>query len=203
MKSKVPYASIPKLWPGETIVCLGTGPSLSLSDVEACNGLVPVIAINDAYTVAPWADVLYAADEAWWKAQKGAPSFPGMKVTIEPQIQAWPGLQMLQNTGPAGIELTPTGLRSGLNSGYQAINLAVHLGAARIVLLGYDLHGGHFYAAKSNKIPSVFAGWLAKYATLVQPLRDLGIEILNCTPGSALKVFQFASLPEALSKRVA
>ena len=38
-----------------------------------------------------------------------------------------------------GLESARDTLAHGNNSGYAAINLAVHLGAARIVLLGYDM----------------------------------------------------------------
>ena len=38
---------VPRLWPGSTIVCIGTGPSLVVEDVQACRGH-KVIAIKDA-----------------------------------------------------------------------------------------------------------------------------------------------------------
>lgn len=196
MTKPVP-ASVPRLWPGETVVCLGTGPSLTPADVTLCRERARVIAINDAYQVAPWADALYAADESWWNSHQGAKDFAGLKYTIEPQRRVWPGLQVLENTGPHGLDGRPTSLRTGFNSGYQAIHLAVHFGARRILLLGYDLRGGHFYAAKPAG-DRKFAGWLKAYATLVEPLKAAGVEVLNCTPDSALRCFPMASLPDAL-----
>ena len=135
---------VPRLWPGATIVCLGTGPSLTAADVTRCAGQAKVTAINDAYRLAPWADVLYACDAKWWRWNKGLPGFAGLKFGLDTSI-AYRDVTVLQNTGLQVLETTPTGLRTGHTSGYQAINLAVHLGAARIVLLGYDFKGDHFF----------------------------------------------------------
>ena len=55
--------SVPKLWPNSTVVCIGTGPSLTQADVDLCCSQARVIAVNDAYRMAPLADVLYAADD--------------------------------------------------------------------------------------------------------------------------------------------
>ena len=48
------------------------------------------------------------------------------------------GIPEFTNTGEEGLELDPTGLRNGQNSAYAAINLAVHMGARTVVLLGVD-----------------------------------------------------------------
>ena len=48
---------VPKLWPGATVVCIATGASLTQTDVEACRGLRTIV-INNAYTVAPWAEAI-------------------------------------------------------------------------------------------------------------------------------------------------
>ena len=195
-------ASVPRLWPGATVVCLATGASLTAADVDACRGL-RTIAINDAYTLAPWADVLYAADQKWWQWHQGAPTFQGLKYTVTPQKIAWAGLEVLQHDGDntlPGLSLDLEKLRTGFNSGYQAINLAVHLGAARIVLLGYDMHGGHFFGNHPDGTAPPFAHCLEAFATLVEPLAALGVSIVNCTPGSALRCFPMAPLASVLER---
>src|SRR5690606_24516492 len=108
-------------------------------------GKAPVICINDAHRMAPWADVLYSSDRSWWPHYKGVPSFGGLKFGIGSGIgkanafHQLPDVSVLRNTGYDGLEMAPTGLRNGRNSGYAAVNLAVHLGASRVVLLGYDM----------------------------------------------------------------
>ena len=114
----LPRPSVPRLWPGETVICVGTGPSLTQADVDFCQGKARVIVVNNAYKLAPWADALYAADDKWWTWEKGAPTFAGMKYTIAPTRRAWPGVVALRNTGQHGLESNPEGLRTGLNSGY-------------------------------------------------------------------------------------
>ena len=135
-----PYATVPRSFPGETIVCLGSGPSLTADDVAYCRGRARVIAVKDAITMAPWADVLYACGldvSGWWRHMgPRLTDFAGLRYTLDRAAASW--AQVLELTGETGIETTPTGLRSGYNSGAQAINLAVHLGARTIVLLGYD-----------------------------------------------------------------
>lgn len=195
--------AVPRLWPGSTIVCLGTGPSLTQADVDLCRGRARVIAVNNAYRYAPWADVLYAADLKWWLWHKGVPDFAGLKYSIAAKPKNWIVAQVLRNTGKHGLELTPTGLRTGFNSGYQAINLAVHLGARRIALLGYDMHGDHCFGSHPDKSKPPFPGCLEAFPTLVPPLKEAGVEVLNCTLGSAIDCFPRAPIELALMERAA
>lgn len=198
--TRPPVASVPRLWPGATVVCLGTGPSLTAADVASVRGRARVIAINDAYKLAPWADVLYACDAKWWAWHKGVPTFPGLKYAIQAGADRWPGVQLLRKTGDTGLELSPHGLRTGSNSGYQAIGLAVHLGAARILLLGYDMTGGaaHFFGKHPDGSGPPFKLCLERFATLVAPLRERGIDIVNCTRTTALRCFPCQPLEQAL-----
>ena len=195
----VPPVTVPRLWPGSTIVCLGTGPSLMQADVDFVRGKARVIAVNDAYKLAPWADVLYACDSKWWGWHKGAPTFPGLKYTLQAPAVRWPGVQMLRNAGQLGLELRPDGVRTGQNSGYQAINLAVHLGAARILLLGYDMQGNHFFGSHPDQSKPPFSICLERFKTLAPPLKAQGITVLNCTRKTALKCFPCVPLEQALA----
>lgn len=200
--------SVPRLWPGSTVVCLGTGPSLTVDDVAYCRDKARVIAINDAYKVAPWADCLYACDGKWIDYHKGVASFEGVKYSMTVKTKRWPDWTPLRNDGPLGLCLHPTGLRTGKNSGFQAINLAVHLGARRILLLGYDMkrHSGksHFFGEHPRAwTPSPYGVFLNAFPSLVKPLADLGIEIINCTRNTALTTFPQMPITEALPMALA
>ena len=183
---------MPRLWPGETVVCLATGPSLTQADVDVCRGRARVIAINDAYRLAPFADVLFAADGKWWKYHQ--PAFSGLRYSLQ-QDAASHGATVLANTGYMGVEMDPRGLRTIKNSGGAAINLAVHLGASRVVLLGYDMayagHRKHFFGDHPERLaggahPALF---VPLFQTMVEPLRDAGVSIVNCTRTTALTCF--------------
>lgn len=202
---------VARKWPQSTIVCLATGPSLAAEDVDACRGKAPVIAVNDAVILAPWADALVAADASWWHRHEGLPAFTGEKWSIEHSSwnryrERWPEIQRLRNTGDDGIETDPTGLKNGRNSGYLAVGLAVHYGATRIVLLGYDMGApkggpthffGHHPGAMNQRSP--YALFLAMYQTAVQPLKALGIEVINCSRVTHLDCFPRMPLAEALA----
>lgn len=205
---------VPNLWLGETIVCLGTGPSLTLEDVGFVRDRARVIAVNDAYRWAPWADVLYACDEKWWKWQfrerpKMIAGFTGLKFALQGHPSRWvPGVQVLKNTGEQGLEHEATGLRNGRNSGYQAINLAVHLGAAKIVLLGYDMGYGekgatHFFGAHPDRTKPPFTSCRRNFPTLVEPLHSLQIEIVNCSRATTLKCFRRSTLASTIRSEIA
>jgi len=192
-------------WPGGTIACLASGPSLTAEDCATVRGSVAgVIAINDAVRLAPWADVLYSSDRAWWM-RHGYPAFAGQRYGIGSRIgQANPfpdalGIAVLTNTGVEGLELAGHGLRHGKHSGYAAINLAVHLGASRILLLGYNccaVQGrGHFDDRQVNPNLAYFA---KQYRALVAPLHARGVTVLNCTTPTAITAFPCVPLATAL-----
>ncbi len=185
---------------------LASGPSLTQGDVDYCRGKAPVIAVNDTYRLASWADVLYACDAKWWDARMGAPEFPGLKFALRNGAGKWPGVQVLRDGGDSGLSSDPSELSNGKNSGYQAINLAVHLGAKRIVLLGYDMQSAkdgrtHFFGEHKgalNKGAAPFEWWIANFASMVQPAKALGVSIINCTGRTALACFPRMALVDAL-----
>ncbi len=202
---------MPRLWPGATVACLGGGPSLRRRQVAAVRGRGRVIAVNDAWRLAPWAEVLYACDWRWWLKHEGVPGFAGLKVTLSNSrghLDDYPDIKVVENTGTEGLERAPTGVRTGRNGGYQAINLAVHLGARRVLLLGYDMKPDargrtHWFGDHADwpTRPGVFAGvMLPHFAGLARELQALGVEVLNCTPTSALEAFPKVALEQALAE---
>ena len=86
--------AVPRRWPGSTIVCIASGPSLTLGDVEACAGSA-VLTVNDGYRFAPWADVLFSADVKWWHRTPDACARSGVKVSMPPIEHHIPGLLIL------------------------------------------------------------------------------------------------------------
>lgn len=209
-----PIVTVPRIWAGETVVCMATGPSLNQADADYVRARgARVIAVNFAVDVAPWADVLYSSDRQWWPRTKGVPSYTGMRYGVgsgtgkrNPFIGV-SGVKVLLNTGMTGLETNPTGLRTGRNSGYAAINLAVHFGAARIILLGYNMGAVgsqlHYYSERPG-FPAhqeLYLGWRRAFDTLAQPLRDLGVEVINCTENTSLNTFPVWPLRQVLTAK--
>lgn len=201
-------ARVERLWPDSTIVCLGTGPSLTQADVDACRGRARVIAIKDAIRLAPWADVLYGAGadaSKWWQRPDNQPwiqAFGGLKFALDPEVKRM--ATVLANGPMKGLSLDPTKLALGHHSGYQAVNLAALLGASRILLLGYDLKahavkGDHFFGKHPRGNTPCYHLMSLCFDTLIEPLRALGIQVLNCSRDTALSTFPRVPLTEALS----
>lgn len=106
---------------------LATGPSMSQAVADSVRGKCKVIAVSDAYLLAPWADILVSSDRAWWRHHK--PEFLGRRYSVVDV----PGADKLE------------GVHSGLNSGLVAVMAAVQFGATRVLLLGFDMGGTHFF----------------------------------------------------------
>lgn len=202
-------------WAGETVVCVASGPSAAKVDLSLAKDRAKVIAINDSWRLAPWADVLYACDGEWWSRpyddKRGWPSakdFAGLRVTQDLKAAERFGLSRVMVTrgvnriltGQAGV----TG--SGSNGGFQAVNIAVQTGAARIVLVGYDYrddfglhwHGRHPQGLNNPKAP-MLARWAAALDDQAPTLTALGVEVLNASPHSALRAFPKMDFAEALN----
>jgi len=129
-------------------------------------------------------------DRAWWRKHLAdvRRSFRGVLVSC---------------TRQAG-EVRHVVFDYGENSGAGAIGLAVHAGAQRILLLGYDCqrtggrshwHGDH-PAGLDNA--GVVDAWPAQFAAFARGLAST-VAITNCTRESALTCFPRASLQEALA----
>lgn len=199
------------MWPGATVAILASGPSMNADVCEQVRlAGVQSIAINNTFRLAPFADVLYAADARWWDVHRddhpkrgvGWRSFAGMKVTVMPTPHE--GIHQLTESGATGFDDDPARLRTGHNSGYQAIHFAVHAGAARILLCGMDMAGKHWHPEHEhplrNNEDSFFIRCLICFKDLAVELKKRNVEVWNCTPGSALKSFPSMDLADALAR---
>jgi hypothetical protein len=211
VKQGLTYATVPRLLPnGGTVLVMGSGPSLTQADVDLARSRVDaVIAVNSSYKFAPDATALYSADAKWWGWHKGCasphkvgtehyPAFTGSLKYCMSRTPWHPDVKILRRGTMSGLSLDPAKVALGHNGAYQAINVAVHFGASRVLLLGVDMRGGHFHAAHPDRTVPPFTVCLQRFATLVQPLKAAGVEVINCTPKSALTVFPMMPLAQAL-----
>jgi hypothetical protein len=159
--------------------------------------------------------VLYFADARWWgwhKDDEELKAFRGFKVTIANnggitgETVQHPDVHVLKNYGGENQVLSTRqdGLATGQNSGYQAINFAYLAGCRRILLLGFDMRASargktHWHPDHPAKTPpSCFSGYLQAFRRLSRK-KPADLEIINCTPGSALTCFPMVTLESALS----
>ena len=225
------FSEVAPLWGGLTAVILAGGPSLTHEQVALVRGAregstVRVLAVNDAYLLAPWADVQYAADSQWhaWM-QKGVAkpvlgltaedvrhrwaSFAGQKCSIESSGRIEDdAVHLLRNkTFPnhsLGLSLDPRALVTGRNSGFQALNLAILAGAKLVILLGFDGQRSaegkdHFHGGHPQPTPpAAYPLYRQAMSAAENAIKAAGVMVLNCSPGSAIDSFPKVALKEAL-----
>lgn len=173
---------------------MASGSSASAYDLECLRGR-HVIAVNSAWELVPFCDHLMAYDRVWWANQN--PSIDAVKWTISPTASRATGAELLKPSQAHGLVDVPGRIAHGYNSGYGAVNLAYHLGAERAFLIGFDMGGDHFHGPHRrtpNPSESDFARWLDAF----ERMDTLGMEVINCSPGSALTRFPFAWLEDVL-----
>lgn len=80
---------------------------------------------------------------------------------------------------------------SGYDTGTSAINLAYHFGARTIVLLGYDMTGGHFCPHPRARITQqVFDQHMGPLKRLNENAKAKGVRIVNVSPISVVTAFE-------------
>ncbi len=204
------YWVVPRMWVGQTVAVLASGQSMS-QDIADQVWHLPRIAINRTWELAPDANIIYGCDEIWWRANPMALTCRGIKVAMEPLPDMHPALppavKCMRNSGRTGFDNRQGYLRTHRNSGAQAVQVAAHAGAARILLLGFDMHGEHWHEPHpkgfGNPSPDRFAMWIATFKGLALALKRIGIDVVNCTEGSALDCCRRMSLEEALAEKEA
>lgn len=193
-----PLWSVPRDWAGERCFVLCGGASL-----KAQRELVPrlqgrIVAVKEAVLLRPDADVLFFAGE---KPEIIAPPlirrFTGRDMVVRGKghpifpdriKRVWRTLTHTRwSTDPTMV--------AGFDAGTSAINLAMLFGAAEIVLLGYDMTGGRWFAGEhphpTPVIPETdFRRHLEPLPSLAAHAKELGVRIVNCSPVSRATCFE-------------
>lgn len=169
--------------------------------IARAEGLIRVITLNDAAYPCWFADIAYGSDAAWWRHHNGLPGFEGRRLALEdPDIE---GVDILRNTGVDGFDPEPDALRTGGNSGYQTLHLCAHLMPRRVLLVGIDMAGTHWFGDHPEPIrkrtPNM-QNRIRRFDDLKVPLKDRSIDVVNVSPGSALSTFPRGDLKTELER---
>jgi hypothetical protein len=184
----------------QDVYIVAGGPSLRGFDFSRLND-VPVIAINRAYEVLPYARVLYWTDGKFFRDHKDALQLHAAphKAAARDLLYGYgtyeghPWVNTYELTGFTGLERKSRGLRHGNNSGHAAINLAYNLGARRIGLLGYDMyidqdrdhwHDGYKTALKDRTLRDKMCPF---FQDIARELEAEGVQVLNYSEHSRLR----------------
>ncbi len=157
----------------------------------------------------PFADVLYGCDYLWWQKYGGVPEFTGLKLSVDRKVsdrRDWNVKAVGVNKNDDRLELLKIGTVGwGGNGGFHALNLAIQFGAAKIILVGYDMrldHGLHWHGRHPNGLnnptdPNV-ARWRRCIDAAAEVITALDVTVINASPISALQNYPKMSLIEAL-----
>lgn len=192
---------------GDKWVICASGPSMLKVDLAHLRRFRSwrVIVVNNTWELVQWADALYACDLCWWEEYGAkASAFAGERWTLSSAAAMRYQLRKVGKRDGQGLCTDRGYVNTGGNSGYQAVNLAYHFGAKRIVLLGFDMHrnnGGHWHGEHENMLSapdSHISCWVRMFEPLARDLKAAGVDVVNSTPGSALPWFPMLSMAEAL-----
>lgn len=194
-------------WAGQTVVCIASGPSLTQEDVDYVRGKARVIVVNNGFRLAPWADVLHACDHQWWReyGTEVSQRFRGERWTLDRTAAEQYGAVHMPWEKRAGLPPADADyIHTGRDGGYQIISLAIHFGAAPIVLLGYDhqntdgrIHWHDDHPGELHQQPK----WARRIEAMQLLARDAaarGVRIVNCSRRSALRCFEWKPLEVVL-----
>ena len=151
--------------------------------------------------------MLYACDSVWWNKYGGVPRFEGLKYTQDDCALVYPTVRYIESVNAPGLSFNRAIIHQGGSSGYQAINLAVHFGVKRIILLGYDNKSGpdgqlHHHpnhpTGMNNPTLDNYTNWAVAFGEMESDLNRAGVAVINCSLDSALDCFPKARLEDVL-----
>lgn len=231
---------IPKLWKDGECWIIGGGPSIPrqfgipedvISQVRS-RSVGPevyspylskihdkhVIGVNAAYLIGNWIDFIVFGDNGFYKKnEKNLLAYPKPIISCTQKSPAnfHSAVKHIARNSrkPKGITLDNPKLVSwNGNTGAAAINVAYHMGAKRIILLGFDMkldtsykqHWHAQYATAGRKVTKnmnkrlPFHRHLLGFPEIARDAKKAGIEIINVNPDSAIGVFPKVNLRKVL-----
>lgn len=203
----------------DTVVCIGTGPSLTLEQIEAARRKgFTLFGCNRVFEIVPDLALLYGVNHAFWRHYwDAAARHPAEKWTTNKRAALEFGLELIGQKNRPGLSSDPAYVHHGHGSGYTLVNLAYLLGATRIVLLGYNLTYAPDYDGATRRpgrtprhyfgeYPKSMQHWPTKrvkagvHVELLELYRTVAaqgaVEIINATPDSALDAFPKVAIDE-------
>lgn len=225
---------IPRIWDGSDVWLIGGGatvpymfgvPEDIIKGVK--DGRLPlssyspymkdlwdrrVIGINMAYKIGNWMDMIFFGDVHFFLPnEEGLRRYPGLVITCHSQFAADSQIKYLTTDERVwGISELNDRVCWNWNSGAAAISIAVHTGAKRILLLGFDMkmvngwthwHSEYKLNGIEDTLPhiqAVFDRHKESWPVIAEDAKRMGVEILNVTINSEIDVFRKVKLEEVL-----
>ena len=138
--------------------------------------------MSDAWELASWADAMVSHDAAWWRAHPEV-QFSGKKFTAHPEGLREFGVKEFKHAEG--------------NSGTLGIEVAMYLGATRILLLGCDLKGTHYFGPHGRGLKNTTEERFRVFHRQFSERKRF--PVVNCSPDSALDCFPRGNLMDELN----
>lgn len=232
---------MPKIWKGGDVWVIGGGPSMPkqfnipeevvrsvVEGTESPSVYSPymsilhdkhVIAVNAAFMIGDWVDIIFFGDSGFLrKYERELAAHPALKVACHPEVQNYDWIKFLsRDRHPFGISRTAGTVSWNGNSGAAAISMAVHSGAKRVLLLGFDMclvdNRQHWHGLyRMNGSPPTlrkknghivggvpFDRHLHGFPMIARDAKQFGVQILNVSAESRIKDFHKTTINEVLN----
>ena len=222
---------IPRMWEGGQCIIIGGGPSLTdqfdiPKEVVAKvykQGASPeiyspylssihdqhIIGVNMSYKLGPWVDCMFFGDASFMtKNRNELFKYKGLRITCNqrPMLHnSYLKIVMRNNRKKQGISFEPNLISWNGNSGAAAINLAVHFGVKRILLLGFDMsldekqnqHWHKFYNTSLKSVDITFKRHGMSFPVIAKDLEGK-VEVINCSLDSKISCFPKGNIKDYL-----
>jgi hypothetical protein len=231
---------VPRIWEGGEVWILGGGPSVTkqfnipdaIVDCVRSGERPPsiyspymkaihnkhVIAINAAYLIGDWMDMVFFGDANFYLPhEERLAKWPKLKVSCHATTANVPWIKFLDKdtNHSRGISSNPGMVSWNTNSGSAAISIAANAGAKRIVLLGFDMsldsngfshwHSEYKNSPRNSGIPpkpnpkdSPFHKHITGFHQIAIDAKLRGIEILNASPESVITELRKVNVKDIL-----
>lgn len=215
---------------GEIGVLIGTGPSITSEQIEFIRSKkCRVFTVNNAYQLINEADVHVSCNNDWWEyywpKDKVLRTMPATKYTWYQYIANQYNITYIKAIVKDGLSTDPRIIHINHGSSPMGINIAVHYGIKKLLLIGHDMKFSPDYNGRAKKVgsksrhffgeypkelqhfpsvkvglssPGVLDGLIEAYKKMIPDLRKMRMEVINCTPKSALKCFPLSTLEKEL-----
>ncbi len=191
------------IWQGQVCYIIGGGPSVLTQNLTLLQGQ-NVIVINSSYQAFPDAQFIIFSDMRWWCQHLKAKAVIDFKGTIISTSSSASGAKLVKMKRKSSLGLSADRdtvmVKNTTLTG--AINLAVHFGVAKIVLLGIDqktdAKGRHWHHIPHpwNPTTNCWGRQQTDMPKIAEDLKTLSIECVNASPGSALTLWPIVTLED-------
>lgn len=195
----------------KTVVCIGTGPSLTLEQIAIARDKgFTLFGCNRVFEIVPDLGTFYSVNLAFWDYYwpRGLSDHPAEKWTTNSDAARNYGVNWIAERNAPGLSTDPNIIHHGHGSGYSLVSMAYRAGAERIILLGYDLKYAPDYNGSARQIGTLPRHYFGEYPSSMQHWPSVQVhkgvhtelvglyhsikeqrlvEVVNSTPNSALE----------------